>query len=104
MAPAADSPFNIANVNKGMNRMSFNVPNFAKEAGVGPLVAGNYMLVQNMTGMSTASTGGTPSASVTGPAMMPSETTFIGEAAKTDLHHVADSVLAACVGTALLLL
>ena len=98
MAPPAESPFNVANVNKGMNRMSFNVPNFAKENGVGPLVAGNYILVQNTT---TAS--GTGSASATGTAVMPTSMVFVGDAGIADMSSVVSLVMAAGIGTALLL-
>ena len=61
--PPPGNPFNQANVNKGMNRMSFSVAHLASETGVGPLVAANFILVQNA--MQATSSAAAPSASAT---------------------------------------
>ncbi|KAL9124232.1 MAG: hypothetical protein Q9217_006419 [Psora testacea] len=100
-APAADSPFNVANVNRGMNRMSFNVQDFARETGVGPLAAANYILVQNTTGSQTGTASG--SASATGSAMAPKGAAFLGEAGRTCLGGVGGLFMAVGAGVALLI-
>ena len=84
-APPADSPFNVANVNSGMsNRMSFNVQTFAKQAGVGPLTAANYIKVQRLNSTATASASGKPSG--TGSSKAPSGSPFMGEAGRVGLN------------------
>ncbi len=62
-----------------MNRFNFDILTLSKQAGVGPLVAGNYIMVQNstMNATGTAASGtGAPRASATAK--------FTGAATKVD--------------------
>ena len=72
--PPPGNPFSAALINEGTNRMSFSVAHLAGENGVGPLVAANYIEVQNQQQASsssspsaTASSGPSASASASKP-------------------------------------
>ena len=90
MAPPADDPFNVANVNMGMNRISFNVQRLADETGIGALAAANYITVQNITGSATAS----GSSSATGSSVTPTTSPFTGNAAKASLCKCYSVIMA----------
>ena len=47
--PAAGTRFSAGTVDQGSNRLNFDIFEFSKQGGVGALVAGNYILVQNST-------------------------------------------------------
>lgn len=92
MAPPADDPFNVANVNMGMNRLSFNVQRLANETGVGALAAANYIMVQNTTGGASATASG--SSSATGSTMMPTASPFTGDAARPSFGRCFGLIMA----------
>ncbi len=79
MPPAPETQFSSGTVDQGMNRFNFDILALSKQAGVGPLVAGNYIMVQN----STASATGT-SASGTGAPTASATAKFTGAASKID--------------------
>lgn len=62
-----------------MNRFNFDILALSKQAGVGPLVAGNYIMVQNST---TSATG--TAASGTGALTASATAKFTGAATKID--------------------
>lgn len=77
--PAPGTQFSAGTVDQGMNRFNFDTLALSKQAGVGSLVAGNYIMVQN----ATATASGTR-ASGTGAPTASSTAKFTGAAAKLD--------------------
>lgn len=92
MAPPVGNPFNVANVNMGMNRMSFNVQRLANESGIGALAAANYIMVQNTTGSASATASG--SSSATGSTMAPTTSPFMGDATRSSLGNCYSLIMA----------
>lgn len=100
MPPPAGNPFSQALVNEGMNRMSFNVGNLAKETGIGSLIAANYIMVQNT--MSSATATGAASATGTGSAITPSASSVTGAAGKLGVGMMEGLWTAVAIGFAML--
>ena len=77
--PAPGTQFSAGTVDQGMNRLNFDILALSKQAGVGPIAAGNYIMVQNstMTATGTAATG-------TRAATASSTAKFTGAATKID--------------------
>ena len=98
MPPADNSILSQGMVNMGMNRMSFNVENLSKEMGVGPLVAANYIMVQDTMASATATSGSSSTRTSSATA-----STFTGGAEKPNVGLAALSVTAFAVVFALLL-
>ena len=77
--PAPGTQFAAGTVDQGMNRSNFDILALSKQAGVGPIAAGNYIMVQNST---MAATG--TAAKGTGAATATSTAKFTGAATKID--------------------
>ena len=93
-----------------MNRLSFNVNHLASEKGVGPLVASNYMVLQNTvaaksSGAARATGTGSVSSSGTGSVVAPATPlSFTGDASMTRIGLMGGIATFVAVGAALLFL
>jgi hypothetical protein len=96
MPPANNSILSAGMVNMGMNRMSFNVGNLAKEMGVGPLVAANYYRVQNTMASATATTSSSSTSTSSATA-----STFTGGVEKPSVGLAALAMTASAILCAL---
>ena len=69
----------MGSVDQGMNRLNFDITALSKQAGVGPLAAGNYIMVQNATATATGT-----AASGTRASTASATAKFTGAASKVD--------------------